>query len=219
MAENLTLLIIELIIGIVASTIALCVLVKHYVEKKSKINLWFIVFFCVIIFTYAMTIILYNSVGWVDLETAGLESTRYWIFWINHSILLIYSLISFYIKDWLKWGWILVGMYIGMGLILLFIIDQPFRFTGIFQLGIIIPGIYVFFKVFAVKRDGRSLGLACGMLFFSLGGMFKAMLGGYMWAEILGFIFKTVGPIIFALATLGVLEKSFPPKTDKTNIE
>ncbi len=211
-----TLLVIELFVGIFCAAVGLEVLIRRLPKHKNPVNVWFVVFFCVIIGTYLITICLYSLAGWVDLSTAGFEAYRYWVFWINHSILLILCLLGFYLNAWLQKGWWLpVAMYIGMGLVLLFVPEQPFRFTGIFQLGIIVPGLYVYFKVFAVKRDGRSLGLALGLTFYSLGGMFKAIFAGEFWADFVGFLFKTIGPVILVLAILGVLDKT----SSKTNSE
>ncbi len=203
-----TLLAIELCVGIICAIVGLVVLIRRLPGHKNAVNVWFVVFFCVILGTYVITIILYSLAGWVDLSTAGFEVYRYWVFWINHSILLMLCLLGFYLNAWLRRGWWLpVVMYVGMGLVLLYIPEQPFRFTGIFQLGIIVPGLYVYFKVFAVKRDGRSLGLALGLTFYSLGGLFKAIFSGAIWADAVGFLFKTIGPVILLLAILGVLDK------------
>ncbi len=200
---------IELFVGIFCATVGLVVLLRRLPKHKNPVNVWFVVFFFVIIGTYLITIYLYSLAGWVDLSTAGFEAYRYWVFWINHSILLILCLLGFYLNAWLQNGWWLpVAMYIGMGLVLLFMPEQPFRFTGIFQLGIIIPGLYVYFKVFAVKRDGRSLGLALGLTFYSLGGIFKGIFAGEFLADFIGFFFKTIGPVILILAILGVLDKA-----------
>ncbi len=205
---NITLLVIELFVGIFCAAVGLVILIHRLPRHKNPINIWFVVFFCVIIGTYTITIYLYSLVGWVDLSTAGYEAYRYWVFWINHSILLLLCLLGFYLNAWLrKWWWLPVVMYVGMGLVLLFIPDNPFRFTGIFQLGIIIPGLYVYFKIYAVKRDGRSLGLALGLTFYSLGGMFKSIFEEIAWAEFVGFLFKTIGPLILVLAILGVLDR------------
>ncbi len=213
---NVVFLVIELLVGIVCATMGLIVLIRRLPKHKNPVNGWFVVFFCVIIGTYVITIYLYSLAGWIDLSTAGYEAYRYWVFWINHSILLLLCLLGFYLNTWLQKGWWLpVAMYVGMGLVLLFVPDNPFRFTGIFQLGIIIPGLYVYFKVYSVKRDGRSLGLALGLTFYSLGGMFKSIFAEFAWAEFIGFLFKTIGPVILVLAILGVLDKGSP----KTNQE
>ncbi len=206
---DVTLLVIELLVGISCAVVGLGVLIRRLPKHKNPVNVWFVVFFCVIIGTYVITFYLYSLAGWVDLSTAGFEAYRYWVFWINHSILLLLCLLGFYLNTWLQKGWWLpVAMYGGMGLVLFFVQDNPFRFTGIFQLGIIIPGLYVYFKVFLVKRDGRSLGLALGLTFYSLGGMFKAILAGQYWADFVGFLFKTIGPVILVLAILGVLDRT-----------
>jgi len=213
---DIVLLAIELLVGISCAVVGLGVLIQRLPKRKNPVNIWFLVFFCVIIVTYVTTIFLYSLANWQDLSTPGLglETYRYWVFWINHSILLMLCLLGFYLIAWLRKGWWFpVAMYIGMGLVLLFVAEEPFRFTGPFQLGMIIPGLYVFFKVFAVKRDGRSLGLALGLTFYSLGGMFKGMFEGIAWAEIAGFIFKTIGPIILVLAILGVLDRIHPRST------
>jgi hypothetical protein len=207
-----TLLVIELLVGIFCAVVGLSVLIRRLPQRKNPVNMWFIVVFCVIVATYIITIYLYGLEGWPDELSAG--PSRYWVFWINHSILLILCLLGFYLIAWLRKGWWFpVAMYVGMGLVLLFVADRPFRFTGIFQLGMIIPGLYVFFKVFAVKRDGRSLGLALGLTFYSLGGMFKGMFEGIFWAEIAGFLFKTIGPIILVLAIIGMLDRIHPRST------
>ncbi len=206
---DIILLAIELFVGIFCAIIGLVVLIRRLPEHKNPVNVWFVVFFCVIIGTYVITTCLYSLAGWVDLSTAGFEVYRYWVFWVNHSILLVLCLLGFYLNAWLQKGWWLpVVMYVGMGLVLLLVPAQPFRFTGIFQLGIIVPGLYVFFKVYAVKRDGRSLGLALGLTFYSAGGMFKAMFGGDFMGDFIGFFFKTIGPLVLVLAILGVLDKA-----------
>ena len=83
---DVLLLIIELLVGITCALVGLFVLIHRLPRHKNPVNIWFVVFFCVIIGTYVITIYLYSLAGWIDLNTAGFEVYRYWVFWINHSI-------------------------------------------------------------------------------------------------------------------------------------